>query len=146
MRHLALNQGLQQRLRDNSGFLPDAIEEFGRAYSVVSTKRRVAKDMEFHGVKLRENDLVLLPLFLSGRDPQAWSNPHEIDLNRRPKALWFANGPHVCAGRFLARREIRIALEEFLMRFKTIRIPEGESYAFHTGPVFGVDRLPLVWD
>lgn len=145
MRHLAQNQTLQQRLRKNRDLLSNAVEEFGRAYSVVSTQRRVVTDMVFHGVEMREGDLVLLPLFLAGRDPQAWENPHDVDFARRPKALTFANGPHVCVGRFLARREIRIALEEFLTRFDNIHIPLGESYAFHTSPVFGVDRLPLAW-
>ena len=145
MRQLACDPGLQQRLRENLDLLPDAVEEFGRAFSVVSTQRRVVEDMEFHGVPLKANDLVLLPLFLSGRDPQAWEKPHEIDLARKPKSLWFANGAHVCAGRFLARREIRIALEEFLTRFKDIRIPDGQHYSFHTSPVYGVDRLPLEW-
>jgi cytochrome P450 len=45
----------------------------------------------------------------------------------------------------LARREIRIVLESFLSRFDHIRIPPGETYAYHTGVVFGVDRLPLEW-
>lgn len=145
LRHLARNQDLQRHLRENLDLLPDAVEEFGRAFSVVSTSRRVVKDIVFHGVELHAGDLVLMPLFLAGRDPQAWINPHEIDLTRRPKALTFANGPHVCVGRFLARREIRIALEEFLTGFESIHIPSGESYEFHTSPVFGVDRLPLAW-
>jgi cytochrome P450 len=145
LRHLARVQDLQRRLRENLALLEQAVEEFGRAYSVVSTLRRVAKDVVFHDVEMRAGDLVLLPLFLSGRDPKAWANPHEIDLTRRPRALTFANGPHVCLGRYLARREMRIALEEFLTRFDDINIPAGESYDFHTSPVFGVDRLPLEW-
>ena len=34
----------------------------------------------------------------------------------------------------------------FLRRFRNIRIPEGERHSFHTGSVFGVDRLPLEWE
>jgi cytochrome P450 len=46
----------------------------------------------------------------------------------------------------LARREIRIVTETFLSRFNNIRIPSGEKYQYHSGVVFGVDRLPLEWD
>jgi cytochrome P450 len=86
-----------------------------------------------------------MPLFLAGRDPKAWRTPHEIDLNRRPVSLTFASGPHVCVGRHLALREIRIALGSFLTRFDQIHIQPGKTYAFHTSPVYGVDRLLLAW-
>ena len=46
----------------------------------------------------------------------------------------------------LARREIRTVLEAFLSRFKNIRLAEGGKCKYHTGGVFGVDRLPLTWD
>ncbi len=145
MRHLALDPELQQRLRANPDLIPRAIEEFARAYSVVSTVRRVAQDFTFHGVEMREGDLALMPLFLAGRDPRMWDSPHEIDLDRRGNALTFASGPHICVGRFLARRELRIALERILGRFENIRIRPGESYSYHTSPVYGVDRLALTW-
>lgn len=145
VRHLALDQDLQQHLRANLDLIPQTVDEFARAYSVVSTSRRVTKDIKFHGIDMREGDLVLLPLFLAGRDPQAWDNPHEIDLNRRPSALTFATGPHLCVGRHLAVRELRIALKSFLTRFENIHIPPGETYSYHTSPVYGIDRLPLAW-
>jgi cytochrome P450 len=145
MRHLARNPSLQEQLRANLDLLPQAVDEFARAYSVVSTKRVVTMDFTFHGVHMRKGEIVLMPLFLSGRDPKAWENPHEIDFNRRPSALTFASGPHVCVARHLALREMRIALESFLTRFENIRVPPGETYSYHTSPVYGVDRLPLVW-
>jgi cytochrome P450 len=76
---------------------------------------------------------------------RAYPNPHEADLDRKTKMLAFATGAHLCVGMHLARREIRIAIESFLSRFDHIHIPEGESYAFHAGPTFNVDRLPLAW-
>lgn len=145
MRHLACDQALQQLLRTNPDLLPQAVDEFSRAYSVVSTARQVAKDFTFHGVEMRAGDLALMPLFLSGRDPLAWKNPHEIDLDRHARALTFAAGPHICAGRYLARREMRIALESFLARFENIHLAPGKSYTYHTSPVYGVDSLPLAW-
>jgi len=55
-------------------------------------------------------------------------------------------GHHACVGMHLARREIRIVLESMLSRFDNIRIPEGETYRYHSGAaVIGVDYLPLTW-
>jgi cytochrome P450 len=144
MQHLALDQDLQRRLRANRELIPQAVDEFCRAYSVVSTSRTVAADFTFHGVDMRKGDLVLMPLFLAGRDPRAWDDPHRIDIGRRPNALTFASGPHFCVGRHLALRELRVALESLLTRFGDIRIAPGEPYGYHTSPVYGIDRLSLI--
>lgn len=146
MRHLAMNPDLQDELRQNPDRIDKSIEEFARAFSVVSTKRVLTQDVTFHGVEMKKGDLALMPLFLAGRDPEAWEEPHKIDLDRRPSALTFGTGPHLCVGRQLARRELRIAMEEMLKRFHNIRINPDVEYHFHTSPVFGVDSLPILWD
>jgi cytochrome P450 len=145
MRHLARNPELQSRLRADPDLVPNAVDEFARAFSVVSTIRHVASDIDFHGVSMRAGDLVLFPLYLAGRDPKAFTNPHEIDPERRSRALTFASGPHLCLGRELARREMRVALAAFLTRFDNIHVPEDEAYSYHAGVTFGIDRLSLAW-
>ena len=145
MRYIATRPDFQRYLRENLDQLPRAVDELLRLFSVVSTQRRVTKDFTFHGVEMRENDLVIMPIFIACRIPQAYPNPHAADLQRKTSTLAFASGPHLCLGMHLARREIRIAIETFLTRFDDIRIPEGETYAYHAGPTFNVDRLPLAW-
>ena len=49
-------------------------------------------------------------------------------------------------GVHLAKRELKIVVEEFLTRFNNIRIKDGDAYRYHTGRTFGVDYLPLTWD
>lgn len=144
MRHLAGDQLLQDHLRNNPQDIPRAIEEFTRAFAVPAPHRRVTKDLDFHGVRMRENDVVLLPLYLASRDPRVYEDPHRIDINRGARNISFATGPHTCLGVHLAKRELRTVLESFLSRFSVIRMQEGESYEYHTGGVLGVDRLPLV--
>ena len=68
---------------------------------------------------MKENDLVVMPIFIACRDPAAYPNPHEADLERKTQMLSFATGPHLCLGMHLARREIRIAIETFLDRSTT---------------------------
>ncbi len=147
MRHLAETPGLQQRLRAQPDDIPRAANEFLRAFCVVSGARVVTRDLEFHGVPMRRGDLVCLPTYLAARDPQAFDDPHAIDIDRHPRIMAFGTGHHACVGMHLARREIRIVLEAMLSRFDNIRIPEGEVYRYHSGAaVVGVDYLPLTWD
>lgn len=145
-RQLALEPELQARLRANPGEIPKAVEEFERAFPVARPTRVVAKDCDFHGVSLRKGDTVVLPTYIAGRDPEICRNPHRIDIDRKAPYISFGKGPHFCLGVHLAKREIRIVLETILSRFNNIRIPAGAGYEYHVGGVFGVDRLPLVWD
>ncbi|WP_373097294.1 cytochrome P450 [Zhongshania sp.] len=146
LRHLALDNPLQERLRANPQDIPQAVEELMRAYPVATTHREVKRDIHFHGVDMRVGDWVLFPTFLAARDPRVYDNPHVVDIDRRARHITFATGPHLCLGVHLARRELKTVVEAFLSRFKNIRIASGEHYSFHTGGVFGVDRLPLEWD
>jgi cytochrome P450 len=146
MRHLATHPELQQRLRDNPDDLSPAVEEFARAFSVVVTHREVAHDFTFHGIPMRKGEEVNLPIMLADRDPSIFANPHEVDIDRKSRHIAFGTGTHNCLGVHLAKREIRIVIEEFLKRFRNIRLKPGETFRFHTGRTFGIDYLPLVWD
>jgi cytochrome P450 len=147
LRHLARDQVLQTRLRANPDEIPAAVEELLRLYGVSGTNRHVAKDCEFHGVTMKAGDRIALPTMLAGRDPGQYKNPNELDLKRNVRHVTFGTGAHNCLGIHLARREIKVVLEEFLARFTNIRIPEGGTVSWQTeglGP-WGVSHLPLVW-
>jgi cytochrome P450 len=146
MRHLATHSELQDRLRGNPELIANAVEEFLRAFSVVVTHRMVAKDFVFHGVPMRKGEEFNMPLSLANRDPKMFPDPHVVDIDRKPRHLALGTGAHICLGMHLAKRELRIVVEEFLKRFHNIRIREGETYKYHTGRTFGIDYLPLVWD
>ena len=143
MHHLALHPDLQARLRGDASLLPQAIEEFCRAFSVVVTHRQVAKDCMFHGVEMKKGDEVNLPIMLASRDPAAHENPHLVDIDRKARHIAFGTGTHNCLGVHLAKREIQIVLEEFLATFPNIRLKRGEPPRYHTGRTFGFDYLPL---
>jgi cytochrome P450 len=143
---LARDQPLQDRLRAHPEDMTKAIDELLRAFSVTGSQRRVARDVDFHGVQLRKGDRVLIALALAGRDPAVYADPHVVDIDRPVRHIAFGTGAHTCLGLRLAKREIRIVLESFLSRFRRIRIPDGARHAFHTGVVIGIDRLPLAWD
>jgi cytochrome P450 len=145
--HLAKDLPLQDRLRDNPEEIPRAVEELLRAFGAASTGRVVARDMEFHGVRMRKGENIHCSLPLASRDPEAYDDPHRVDVDRDTmRHIAFGTGTHTCLGLRLARRELKIVLESLLPRFRNIRIKQGETYRFHTGSVFGVDYLPLEWE
>ncbi len=147
VRHLAIDQLLQGRLRARPEDIPLAVEELSRIYAIAMASRTVTADFEFRGVPMRRGDHVLIVTSLANRDPRAFEDPHKVDIDRRVRnSLSFATGPHICLGVHLAKREIRIVIEAVLARLQNLRIPEGESYEFHTRSGFGIDRLPLAWD
>jgi cytochrome P450 len=143
MRHLATHPELQERLRAEPALVPAAAEEFLRAFPVANTYRMVKQDCVFYGAPLRKGDELHLPLPLAGRDSRVYDDPHRIDIDRNPRHLTFGSGPHVCLGAHLARREICIVVDEFLRRFRSIRLRDGEAYRYHTYVNFAVDYLPL---
>jgi cytochrome P450 len=145
LRHLTIDQDLQTRLRREPGLIPAAIEELSRAYGTNSNKRILTQDVDFHGVAMREGDIVALPTFLCSRDPRAYADPHVIDIDRKPRSLTFGAGAHHCIGIHLAKRELRIVLSEFLSRFDGIRIADGADAVWTTQTIWGVKKLPLSW-
>ncbi len=145
MDHLATHPDQQQRLRDEPDLIPAAIEEYCRAFSVVVTHREVAKDFTFHGVPMKKGEEVNMPLALADRDPDLFADPHKVDFDRKPRHIAFGTGTHNCLGIHLAKRELRVVVEEFLTRFRNIRMKPGESRRYHTGRTFGLEYLPLVW-
>ena len=122
------------------------MDELLRAHGVTAQLRLVTRDIEFHGVHMRAGDMVSIPTFLASRDDRAYADPHRIDIDRKPRHLTLATGPHNCLGIHLAKREIKIVLEEWLSRTSSIRITEGDSYRWQNHGVWGVSYLPLSWE
>jgi len=90
MRHLATHPELQERLRAEPELIPQAVEEFSRAFSVVTTHRQLAKDHVFHGVPMRKGDEIHLPL--NPRQPRSGgvcrSARHRYQPQAPPHRLW----------------------------------------------------------
>lgn len=146
MRALVMDAELQRRLRTEPDAISAAVSEFMRAFGITLTKRTVTKDVVFHGVQMKAGDHVGMPTCLASRDPRQWTNPNKIDLDRKGNNLTLATGIHSCLGAHLARREVKVVLEQFLSRFANIRLQPGADVKWHSQGNFGVDSLPITWD
>jgi len=143
-RHLGSNMADQAFLRANPSEIPHAIDELMRAYGAVTTFRTCKKAIEVGGIRFMPGDKVAMSTTLAGRDPAEFDNPTEVQLARRPRHVGFGFGVHTCVGMHLARRELRIAMEEFLARIPEFHIAPDHKVECHLGMIQPV-ALPLVW-
>ena len=102
--------------------------------------------MEFHGIKLKKGDVVLMPGYLACRDERQYADPHKVDPDRKARHLTLATGVHNCLGAHLARREIKIVLEEWLSSFVSIRIAPGKPQTWDATGVWAMTELWLDLD
>ncbi|AJD43806.1 cytochrome P450 protein (plasmid) [Rhizobium gallicum bv. gallicum R602sp] len=144
--YLARNPRDQELLRSEPDRIVLAAEELLRAYSTVQMIRVATKDIDFEGAPIRKGDYISCPTMIANRDPAEFECPNTIDLAREDnRHTAFAYGPHRCLGSHLARREIVIALEEWLSRIPDFRIKKGTAPITYGGHVFGIENLILDW-
>ena len=144
-RHLATHREDQNMLRNNPAMIPDAIEELMRAYPAVTTFRTCKKEVTIGGITFQPGDKIAMPTSLAGRDPEEYEDANKVVLGRKTRYLSFGCGPHLCVGMHLARREMRIALEEFLAAIPEFRVQDDYTVKTHTGGILQPEKLPLVW-
>jgi cytochrome P450 len=144
--HLAQHPTDRARLVSDPAVTASAVEEFLRCFSFVPPPRRATRDVEFHGCPVKKGDNVVLPLSAANRDPAMWADPTDVVLDRSPNNhIAFGAGPHRCLGSHLARRELRVALEEWHRRIPDYRLTDGVEVVEHGG-MWWIDRLSLTWD
>ena len=144
--HLAGHPQDRERLVAQPDLATGAVEEFLRYFAFVAPARKVMVDGDFGGCPLSKGDMVLVPLSALTRDPSRFPRADEFVLDRQlNNHAAFGLGPHRCLGSHLARRELRVALEEWHRRIPQYRLTEGVEVIEHGG-MYGIDRLELSWD
>ncbi len=144
-RHLAEHPEHQRIVREHPEKIPDAVEELMRAYAASITFRTCTKETELCGQKIMPGDKVAMMVNFGGRDPEEYDNPNQIDFDRKPKHVSFAFGPHLCVGIHLARRELRIGMEEFVKAIPEFTIKPGAKITTLLYGVLQPTSLPIVW-
>ena len=113
------NPDVRQQLIDDPSLMKPAIEEMLRITTpIVSFSRTVVKDTELRGKQLKAGQRILLCYPSANLDPDEFENPLEFRIDRNPQHVAFGIGTHFCLGANLARMEMRVALEQVLLRMK----------------------------
>jgi len=144
--HLATHPEHARALADDPSRIPQAIEELIRRHSLPVFARKLTRDIEVNGVRIKQGEQVMLPIFLHGLDERAWIDPMNVDLTRKTaEHVAFGKGAHKCPGANLARVEIKLFLEEWLKRIPKFGVKPGTQPVNIPGQVVGIKDLHLVW-
>ena len=120
-------------------------DEFIRLASPTMHFRRTAtQDYKLHGKTIKEGDKVLLWFVSGSRDEKVFSNPNDVILDRKPNrhVAFGQGGAHVCLGRYLAKLEVQLVLQELAKRIASIEPVEPPRWT-RSNFICGVKRLKV---
>lgn len=138
-----------ERLREEGERLaPAAIEELLRFESPAQLIARAALEgFDLLGQRIAPGDSVVGLLGSANRDPQRFTSPDQLQLDRRPNPhLAFGRGRHFCPGATLSRLEARAAIPGLLRRFPRLRLAERPPVWRRTAVLRGLESLPVLLD
>lgn len=79
--------------------------------------RMARRDMEFHGVKLKQGDRVFALLASANADLARITDPERLDIRREGvRHAGYGGGLHLCLGAHLTRVEVEAGLARVLAR------------------------------
>ena len=144
--HLAQDQQLQLRLREEPGLLPAAIDEVLRLHAPLIANRRVAtRPGEIGGRSIAAGERITLIWASANRDEAVFGDPDEVRLDRDPaQNLLYGRGIHVCPGAELSRLELRVVTEELLKRTRGLAPAPGRQPTLAVYPASGFAALPML--
>ena len=133
-----------QRLVDDPSLASSATEEILRwSTPVIYMRRTCTRDLNFHGVEMKENDKIALFYTSANRDEARFEDPFRFDITRSPNEhLAFGVGEHFCLGSSLARLEIRLLFEAMAERMTSIE-QAGDVRRLRSNFIAGIKTLPI---
>lgn len=106
--------------------------------------RTAQRDIEMHGVTIKEGKKVAMLLGSANRDEKVFPNPDEFDIERNfSDTMSFGRGVHFCLGAALARLEGKIFLEELFKVYSDYEIDEDSLVRVHSGNVRGFSQMKM---
>ena len=147
--HLATRPDDRRKLLEEPDLIPLAVEECLRYYTIIfGDGRKVTRDVEFHGCELKKGDMVYALVAGANRDPREYEQAGEFLVDRKGNHHFgFAGGPHRCLGIHLARRELQIAVDEWLKVIPDFRLTTTDGLTERGGgSMTNLFSLPLEWE
>jgi cytochrome P450 len=133
-------------LRDNATLLPTAIDEVLRFASPFQLMvRRVAASVDYEGLALEKDTMILTWLGSANRDPSVFESPEIFDVRRDPnRHLAMSIGRHFCLGANLAKLEGQIAIGRLLARTRKIALATSDPLPMNPNFAFnGFTEIPI---
>lgn len=142
--HLATHPEDRTRLVEDPSLIPNAIEEFLRAFASVSLWRTVVQPGVIGDQPVEVGDTVMMAFPAACRDPEAFDRADEVIIDRqRNRHVAFGAGIHRCLGSNLARLELNIAVETWLKHFPNFELVDGGDVTWASGAIRGPRSIPV---
>lgn len=147
MLHLALHPLQQGTLRDRAELRARFLDEVLRVYAIGESFRFATREVTVDGCALKRGDRISVHWPAVNRDPREFSEPTEVHLDSAPRShLAFGYGPHFCIGMHLARHDMLIALESWLLSIPQFELATSEPIRERVWGGAGLFTLPLRWN
>jgi cytochrome P450 len=135
-----------QLLRENDGFVVNAVDEIIRARPTTTwATREAVEDFTFEGVDIPKGTVLHMLVHASSRDPEiSQTSDFRIDIKRK-RHFGFGGGAHHCIGSLVARTDIGCALNALRKTFQTVSYdgqPIWEPDSGNTAPI----HLPVRYE
>lgn len=137
----------KQRVIDDPGLLPKAVDEALRLESPVTMMGRTATEpVTLAGVEVEVGEKVGLFFGAANLDPARFPDPGTFDIDRSAQShLAFGHGIHRCVGEHLAKLEMRVAAEVVLRRIPDYRIDGDVRVGANIAMNRGLTSVPVVF-
>jgi cytochrome P450 len=146
--YLARNPELRRRIIADPALVNPMIEEVLRLEPPAPMfPRTTTQDVEVCGVSIPAGQRVMMCLAAVNRSPDTYDEPDAIDLDQADRGhVTFGGGVHRCLGSHLARREMRLVMEEFHRQIPEYEIAGGfEPEIMWPSGTLHLRSLPLVF-
>lgn len=154
MRLLIENPDQLQKLIDDPGLIPNAVEEILRFYPpFVFMQRTAMEDVELGGMDIKKGDIVRMFYPAVNHDPEIFGDDAErFDITRglrqpdlKNQHRTFGVGQHFCIGSHLARAELCIMFGEIIPRLRNPRLV-GEPRYLVSNFIPAVKEMHIAFD
>jgi cytochrome P450 len=148
MHFLATHPDVRQGVVADPESVNPVVEEIIRMETVAPLLPRVTTaDVELGGTTIPAGSFVILAFGAANRDPGRYPKPDEVDVSQADIGhLTFGGGIHRCVGSHLARRELRLVVDEFHKRIPNYELaPGAEPVVAWPTTTMRFESLPLVF-
>jgi linalool 8-monooxygenase len=124
---LSENPEEKRKLLEDPSLIPAAVDEIIRwVHPVIYMRRTATEDTMIGEQAVKKGDKLALWYMSGNRDEDKWEDPFVFNVSRQgTRHLSFGYGQHLCIGWRLAEIQLRVLLEELLIRYPNISV-KGE--------------------
>jgi cytochrome P450 len=146
---LATHPDHQQMIAADPAVIPNAVEELLRWESPVpfSVPRMATQDTELpDGTQVPAGTAIICMYGAANVDPSEYPDALDVRFDRdEGHHLAFGGGVHRCLGSHLARRELRVTLQEWHRRIPSYQLKPGHEELVYPPGLRHVKDLTLSW-